>query len=326
MDQDVIRKLGHDLRGALTTALLVAEHLQSHADPAVARYGAVIGQAIDNATAAVKAATTAPAPAPTAAAAAGQPSWDPSQYLRFGDERLRPALDLLGRIDVASPALVVDLGCGPGNVTPLLGARWPHATLLGVDISPDMLAQARASVPGVAFVAADIATWQPEQAPDVIYSNAALQWLDGHDALLPRLLGLLAPGGVLAVQMPLMDDAPFRTLIQTVAANGPWAADLADVVPLPRLLAPQAYWDLLRPLAASLEMWESVYHHALAGEDAVMQWASGTSLRPYLDALPENQRAAFRQAYAETIRPFYPRRDDGTTLLPFRRLFLVARR
>lgn len=252
--------------------------------------------------------------------------WDPAQYLRFGDERLRPALDLLGRIGAAAPGQVADLGCGAGNVTAVLAQRWPGAAVLGVDSSAEMLARARGAAPGCGFVQADLADWVPAVAPDVIFSNAALHWLGGHAALFPRLLGLLAPGGVLAVQMPAMHDAPLRALQVEVAAAGPWAGALAGVGSSPPILSAGAYWDLLRPRARGLEMWETTYLHALTGEDAVVQWARGTSLKPYLDRLSPALQAGFCAAYAEALRPAYPRRADGTTLLPFRRLFLLAER
>ncbi len=253
-------------------------------------------------------------------------NWDPEQYLRFADERLRPALDLLARVDLPAPARVIDLGCGAGNVTALLARRFPKAEVTGVDASETMLAKARTVAPGCRFVAADIGTWNPDAPPDLIYSNAALHWLGGHETLFPRLLSLLAPGGVLAVQMPAMHDAPLRRLQPEVAASGPWASHLRGIGSARGLLAPERYWDLLRPHAAALEMWQTIYMHALQGEDAVGEWASGSSLRPFLDKLPEDLRSAFRAAYAAALRPHYPRRPDGTTLLPFRRLFIVARR
>ena len=252
--------------------------------------------------------------------------WNPAQYLRFADERLRPATDLLARVDLESPGRVIDLGCGPGNVTTILAARFPGAEIIGVDASAPMLEKARAAAPSCRFIEADIATWTPEAPPDLIYSNAALHWLGDHPALFPRLMSLLAPGGVLAVQMPAMHDAPLRALQPEVAASGPWAEHLRDIGSARDILAPEQYWDILRPHTAALDLWQTIYTHALQGEDAVAEWASGSSLRPFLDALPADLRGPFRAAYATALRPHYPRRPDGTTLLPFRRLFIVARR
>jgi trans-aconitate 2-methyltransferase len=252
-------------------------------------------------------------------------SWDPAVYLRYGDERLRPALDLLGRIDATGPAQVVDLGCGPGNVTTILKARWPGADVLGIDGSGPMLEKARAAAPGCRFAQGDFGTWAAELPVDVLYSNAALHWLGGHDTLFPRLLAQVAPGGTMAVQMPGMHAAPIRALQHEVAKQGPWAGLLADVGSAPPILETGQYWDILRPICTDLDIWETTYTHALSGEDAAVQWASGTSLRPFLDPLPAEMRAAFLAAYASAVAPHYPRRADGTTLLPFRRVFIVAR-
>jgi trans-aconitate 2-methyltransferase len=252
-------------------------------------------------------------------------AWDPAQYLRFASERLRPALDLLAQVPLDAPAHVVDLGCGAGNVTAILKQRFPQADVVGVDGSAAMLEKARASTPDCRFEQADFFTWQPAIAPALIYSNAALQWVDRHAVLLPRLLSFLARGGVLAVQMPAMHDTPLRRLPLQIASAGPWAEHLRDVVSAPDILSPAEYWDLLRPHAESLEMWQTTYMHALSGENAVMHWASGSSLRPFLDKLPDALQELFRQAYAEASLPHYPRRPDGTTLLPFQRLFIVVR-
>ena len=250
--------------------------------------------------------------------------WNPAQYLRFAGERLRPALDLLAQVALDAPAHVVDLGCGPGNVTAMLKQRFPAADVIGVDGSAEMLEKARATVPDCRFEQADFFQWQPAAALDLIYSNAALHWVDRHEVLFPRLLSCLAPGGVLAIQMPTMHDTPLRRMQLKVAASGPWAEQLSGIVSAPDILAATDYWDLLRPHAASLEIWQTTYMHALSGENAVLEWASGSSLRPFLDRLPDGQKEAFRQAYAEAVRPHYPRRPDGTTILPFQRLFLVA--
>ncbi|MCK8784680.1 methyltransferase domain-containing protein [Roseomonas sp. NAR14] len=251
-------------------------------------------------------------------------NWDPAQYLRFEGERLRPAVDLMQRIDHPAARRVVDLGCGAGNALPLLAARFPGATILGVDGAPAMLEKARAT--GFAVQRADIAEWTPDAPPDVIFSNAALHWLPDHAAGLPRLLGLLAPGGVLAVQVPDMERAPFRALQAQVAAHGPWAAALAGIDGARGAAPPERYYDLLAPVADRPDLWVTEYLHVLRGPDPVVQWAMGTSLRPYLDRLDDTLRAGFLAAYAEAVRPHYRPRADGAVLLPFRRQFLVARR
>jgi trans-aconitate 2-methyltransferase len=253
-------------------------------------------------------------------------AWDPAQYLRFADHRLRPALDLLAQVPLTAPAHVVDLGCGAGNITAILKQRFPAAAVMGIDGDAAMLRTARAKAPDCQFAQADFTQWAPGTPPDLIYSNAALQWVGGHDILFPRLLSLLAPGGVLAVQMPAMHDAPLRRLQYEVAAQGPWADRLAAHGSAPPILSVADYWDLLRPRVAALDLWETTYLHPLSGEDAVVEWAAGSSLRPFLAALEPTRQSAFRQAYAEALRPHYPRRPDGTTLLPFRRLFMIAAR
>ena len=252
--------------------------------------------------------------------------WDPTQYLAFADLRLRPALDLLARTPAEAPGLVVDLGCGPGNLTPHLKARWPEARIVGVDGSAEMLAKARKAVEGAEFVQADIGAWMPDAAPDVIFSNAALHWLDGHDALFPRLLGLLAPGGVLAVQMPRNHGAPSHTEIVATVRDGPWRARLEPLLRPSPTHPPAVYYDLLAGRASRLDVWETEYLQVLEGRDPVKEFTKGSALKPFLDALEGDERAAFEEAYAARLREAYPPRADGRTLFPFRRLFLVAAR
>lgn len=250
-------------------------------------------------------------------------SWDAAQYLRFEDERLRPAIDLIGRIAHPDARRVVDLGCGAGNALPLLAARFPGAAVTGVDGSAAMLAKAAAT--GFATAQADIAAWTPEAPVDVLFSNAALQWLGGHPALFPRLLEQVAPGGVLAVQMPAMHGAPLRAEQDRIAREGPWATTLARVTGAPPILAPGDYYDLLRPRVAALDLWVTEYVHVLRGEDPVVQWAMGTSLRPFLDVLQGEAREGFLGTYRAAMRAAYPPQADGVVLLPFRRIFMLAR-
>jgi trans-aconitate 2-methyltransferase len=252
--------------------------------------------------------------------------WDPAQYLRFSDERLRPALDLLARVPMQAAAHVVDLGCGAGNVTALLKARFPAADVTGVDSSAAMLAKARDAAPDCRFELGGFETWQPAVPVDLLFSNAALHWTGGHATLFPSLLSHVAPGGWLAVQMPAMHKEALRRLQPEIAAAGPWAAALHGLASAPDILAPGEYWDILKPHAARLEIWETIYLHALTGPDAVGEWAAGSSLRPFLDPLNGEMRAGFRRAYAAAMAVHYPPRADGTTLLPFRRLFLLAQR
>lgn len=255
-----------------------------------------------------------------------RPVWNPSQYLKFAGERVRPALDLLARVALDDPALIYDLGCGPGHVTEALRARWPEARIVGADNSAEMLAHAAEQYPHGEWVLADIGDWKPEAPADLIYANAALHWLDDHHRLLPRLMQSLAPGGVLAVQMPRNHPEPSHTGIAETAADGPWAARLEPLLREAPVHLPDVYYDILAPHAAELALWETTYVQPMRGDDPVAAWTRGSALKPLLDALDGGQRDAFFAAYAARMRAAYPKRSDGTTLFPFRRTFFVARR
>ena len=260
-------------------------------------------------------------------------AWDPGQYHKFSDHRRRPAVELLARVPPeAEPGLAVDLGCGSGEVTRLLAARWPGAAVQGVDNSPDMLDRARAGdgAGRVEWIEADIAAWSPPSPPGLLYANASLQWVDGHEALVPRLFGALAPGGALAVQMPLSRTARSHILMHEVlASSGPRGApigpeSLRREVSRRWVLDPAEYFDLLAADAARLDIWTTEYLQVLAGEDPVLEWVRGTGLRPILNGLAEPDLARFLDAYRPALRDAYPQRADGTTLYPFPRLFIVA--
>lgn len=250
--------------------------------------------------------------------------WNPEAYLCFVDERTRPAVDLLAQVEVASPRRVLDLGCGPGTSTALLAARWPEARIQGVDHSPEMLARARASGIRADWCEADLTHFEPEGEADLLFSNAALHWLPEHEQLLPKLFGWLAPDGALAVQMPRNFEAPSHVLVR-VALESEAPEALAALRPSP-VLAPEAYFDLLAPLGARLDLWTTTYMHVLDGDDPVLHWVRSTALRPVQAALGDEAYARFEQAYAKKLRLAYPKRPDGRTLLPFQRLFLIARR
>jgi trans-aconitate 2-methyltransferase len=251
--------------------------------------------------------------------------WDPAQYLKFAGHRLRPAIDLLGRIDADKPAEVVDLGAGAGNVTRLLKARWPDAHVTGVDDSKEMLAKAAAAAPEIAWERGDLATWRPRRPADVIYSNAALHWIVGHERLFAELVGALAPGGVLAVQMPRNFSAPSHTSIAEAARSGPWRERLEPLLRPAPVAEPAFYFDLLAPRVGELDIWETEYQQVLEGENPVKEWTKGTWLTPLLDALAEPERSEFEAAYGALVARAYPPRGDGRTLFPFRRLFIVAK-
>lgn len=253
-------------------------------------------------------------------------AWDPQQYLKFSAARLRPAVDLLARIPIESPASVVDLGCGAGNLAPILRQRWPQAALTGVDNSPEMLAKARIDHPQASFIQADLACWQPRQPVDVVYSNAALHWIDRHDQVMVKLLDAIAPGGWLAIQMPRNFAAPSHTCIVATIEQGPWRARLEPCLRPSPVATPQHYWRLLRPHVAALEIWESEYLQVLEGADPVAEYTKGSWLKQFLDRLEEPERSAFEADYRARVRAAYPAEANGQTLFPFRRLFIVAQR
>ena len=252
-------------------------------------------------------------------------SWNPDLYLAFGDHRLRPALDLIARIPLAAPKRVVDLGCGPGNVTKLLAERWPQARVSGIDNAPAMLERARKDYPRLDWRQADIASWRAEEPVDLLFTNAALQWLDHHEALYQHLFAQVSPGGVFAVQVPRNDSSPSHVAIRDTVAEGPWCERLAPLVRSERVHPPAFYHRLLTPYAKGLDIWDIDYLQVLSGEDPVVEWTKATALRPFLAALEEPELSAFEAQYRERVRLAYPPEPDGRTLFPFRRLFLVAR-
>lgn len=251
-------------------------------------------------------------------------AWDPQQYLAFAGHRLRPALDLLARIPDKEQKSIVDLGCGPGTVTTFLTDRWPDADVLGLDSSEEMLAKAGDAAPKARFAVADIGDWTPPEPVDLIYTNAALHWLPDHADLFPRLFSHLKPGGTLAVQIPRNFSRPSHISVAEAAKDGPWENTVAPMIKPPPTHAPNVYYDILEPLADSLDIWETDYIQALEGDNPVAEWTKGTWLRPFLDALEEPEKSGFEEAYRNRIAAAYPKQANGKTLLPFLRLFIVA--
>ena len=251
-------------------------------------------------------------------------TWDPDRYLAFADERSRPFLDLVGRIGAVEPDSVVDLGCGPGNLTALLAARWPDAHLAGIDTSPEMVARAEPG-PGLEFRVGDLRAWVAEDARPVgvLISNATLQWVPGHLDLLPDLAARVAPGGWLAFQVPGNFDEPSHTIRRDLAAEAPYAAHTEGVA-VPASHDPEVYLERLAGLGLRVDAWETTYLHVLTGADPVFTWVSGTGARPTLQALPDDLRPAFEEEFRRRLRDAYPARPHGV-VLPFRRVFVVAR-
>jgi trans-aconitate 2-methyltransferase len=255
------------------------------------------------------------------------PHWNPAQYLHFAAERTRPAVDLLAQVALAEPRSIIDLGCGPGNSTALLHQRWPAADIAGLDHSPDMITAARAAHPDWQWQHGDIAQWTAVAPYDLVFSNAALQWVPDHARVMPHLMAQVAPGGALAVQMPAHLHSPVHQAMLTVAADPAWRDRMQQAAGAIMVHSPQIYYDLLQPTAARIDLWVTEYLHVLDGPAAVIDWMRGTGLRPFLQALADDaERARFEERLLREVEQGYPRQADGRVLFTFRRLFIVAYR
>lgn len=252
-------------------------------------------------------------------------TWNPSSYLKYEDYRTRPAIDLVSRIRVEVPQWVIDLGCGPGNSTQVLWSRWPNACVVGLDSSPEMIAAAQDIYPDQHWRLGDIATWVDDLKFDVVFSNAALQWLGNHGELLPRLFRQVAPGGALALQIPATNDASIRSIIHEVSEDSAWSYRMNGARAALTFMHPSEYYDMLATNAQSVDLWETEYQHVLKSPAAIIEWISSTGLRPFLDALQsDDERQRFMTMLLDRVTEAYPLRADGNVLFPFRRLFIVA--
>jgi len=252
-------------------------------------------------------------------------AWSAAQYLKFEEERTRPARDLLARVPLDRAERVFDLGCGPGNSTELLIERFGLRAVAGLDSDADMLEKARKRLPETPFVQADLASWQPDAPADLLYANAVLQWLPDHLSLMERLIDHLAPGGVLAVQMPDNLDEPTHLAMEETGAGGPWARAFAGGrIRRASLPSPAAYLERLSRKACRVDIWHTIYYHPMENAGAIVEWVKGTGLRPYLDAAGPEHAQAFLAEYTARIARAYPPMADGRVLLRFPRLFIVA--
>lgn len=254
--------------------------------------------------------------------------WNPNQYLKFADERTQPCRDLAARIMLPGARRVIDLGCGPGNSTAVLRARWPDAEFTGLDSSAEMIERARREHPAQDWIAGDISAWAASLGEhfDVVFSNAALQWVDDHGALYPRLFSRVAPGGALAVQIPANIDALPHRLMRETAALPHWRNRFpAGAVHEWHHHEMDFYYDTLAPVAARLDLWATEYLHILPDAEAIVEWYRGTGLRPFLEILTSDaERKRFTDDYLASLQPHYPPRAAGGVLFPFRRIFLIA--
>jgi trans-aconitate 2-methyltransferase len=250
--------------------------------------------------------------------------WDPDVYLAFADQRARPFYDLLSWVGAEQPRRVVDLGCGAGNLTAQLARRWPDAVIEALDSSPEMVAAARER--GVDATVGDLRTWTPHPDTDVVLSNAAAQWVPGHAELMVRWAGELAAGSWIAVQMPGNFESPSHAAVRAVARREPYAKLLRDVPFRVGTVVdtPANYARRLIDAGCTVDAWETTYLHQLTGEHPVLEWISGTALRPVSERLNEQEYQRFRQELIPLLADAYPARPDGTTFFPFRRVFVVA--
>ncbi|MCO6185675.1 trans-aconitate 2-methyltransferase [Rhizobium sp. L1K21] len=251
--------------------------------------------------------------------------WSASQYLRFEDERTRPARDLLAQIPLSQAETVYDLGCGPGNSTELLDARFPGAQISGMDMDEDMLAAARKRLPHIPFFKADLTSWVPEEPVDLLFSNAVFQWLPDHLSLISNLMTKLRSGGVLAIQMPDNLTEPTHRLMEETALAGPWKDRFSKGdVKRATLPPPEAYMEALSPQSDKINIWHTIYYHRLANAEAIVEWVKGTGLRPWLNRLDEADRPAYIADYTARVADAYRPLKDGSVLLKFPRLFVVG--
>ena len=253
------------------------------------------------------------------------PTWDASLYLKFSDERARPCADLIARIAI-DPKDIVDLGCGPGNSTEQLHARWPEAKITGVDSSPEMLAVARKNHPDWSWQQSDVSSWSPGRTFDLVFSNATLHWVKDHARLLPRLFTFVAAGGALAVQMPQATLSVAHREMVEVSRLPEWDAELNVARATIKNESPASYYDILSPLASHLDIWETTYHLPMDSAEGVLNWLRGSGMRPYLEALTPEQQARFQQECLVRFRQAVPQRADGKILLPYPRIFFIAYR
>lgn len=253
--------------------------------------------------------------------------WEPERYLKFKRERTRPVYDLISRIELNAPERILDIGCGPGNSTAPLRERWPCSEIIGIDSSPAMVERAQCDHPDIKFVVMDAGRDLSSLGEfDLVFANASLQWIPDHEALLPRLLGMLRPGGVLAVQVPQFDEMPISKALTEAAASSAWNAYFAGFEPGFAFRPARAYYDILSGMVKDLQIWSIDYYHIMPSHEAIVDMMEPTGLRPYLERLPSTHRHAFKQAVIDRLETCYPCQSDGSVLYPFKRLFIVASR
>jgi trans-aconitate 2-methyltransferase len=253
--------------------------------------------------------------------------WDPQQYLQFKQERTQPSIDLVARIPLDDPGTIIDIGCGPGNSTQTLRKRWPRADIVGIDKSEKMIERARADYPDQRWIVGDASRLGADRTYDIVFSNAAIQWIPEHDRLLPRLFGLVNKNGVLAVQVPANHEAPLYKILVRVSSSSTWSTYTAGCEKLITYHSAGYYYDKLVTLTREISLWETTYYHLLKSHQELIEWYRSTGMKPFLDRLPaDNKRTQFEQEVLSECREFYSPQIDGKILYPFKRLFFTARK
>lgn len=251
--------------------------------------------------------------------------WNPDLYLKYENERTQPSYDLVSRVDIASPDSIIDIGCGPGNSTRVLRERWPNAHIVGLDSSPEMIAKAQSSYPQGEWIVADAANWKTDLRYDIVFSNAALQWIPHHEALLRKLFERVKERGALAIQVPANDDSPLQQAVLKVSQTEQWLAPMAGCQKLLTYRKAGFYYDQLSSVSKRISIWHTTYYHVMADHQGLIDWYAGTGMRPYLEQLQnEKQKRLFQAQVLEECRPGYPNQQDGKILFPFKRLFIIA--
>lgn len=255
-------------------------------------------------------------------------SWNPDVYLRYEAYRTRPARDLIDQILLEVDGGIVDLGCGPGNVTKHLKDKWPARAVTGVDKSKAMLAKAKESfgTDEITWQQGDIGTWTTDEHKALVFSNAALHWVPDHERVLPQLMDAVRPGGWLAFQIPVTEQAAYQVCIRELVQSDRWAGKLAQVWMYKDPMAPEPLYDLLTPMSTSVDIWVTDYHHVLEGDNPMVDWFLGTGLMPYLTVLDEAEKAEFLADYSERVLAAYPKNVDGKTMFLLKRIFVLAQK
>ncbi|HEY9167710.1 MAG TPA: methyltransferase domain-containing protein [Candidatus Kryptonia bacterium] len=251
--------------------------------------------------------------------------WNPHEYLKFAGERTRPSVDLAARIEIENPRSIIDIGCGPGNSTQVLRSRWPAAKIIGLDSSAEMIARASKDFPESEWITADVSSYSFPTKHDIVFSNAAIQWIPDHDELLPRLMDAVSSGGVFAVQVPSDAGSPLRLALLEVSARPEWNRFVAGAEKLAAYHDADYYYNILAPISSKFDLWETTYYHLLDFHKGLVEWYKGTGMRPFLERIPdEKMKIEFQNQILNECVKAYRIQDNGKLLYPFKRTFFIA--